>query len=210
ILLSAPLVYLIYTKVEPSYTAYSTLLAEPTQPALYEGARGGGSNQEISRYIETQIQSILSDRVLDAALADRSVVNLPFVRNSESPRSDLKRELRVVNVPNTYYIHVSLDSPNPTEAAALVNSVVSAYMESLRAFRMGSDSLLKRRMQAWLDNQEAEKKTKEDELEQLVNGGRVDPQSLVAANPGSAENNDDPAEAVKSLTTKDVSIEQYR
>jgi len=209
LVLSAPLVYLIYTQVEPTYTAYSTLLAEPTQPALYEGARGGAA-QEIDRYIETQIQSILSDRVLDAALADRAIANLAFVKKSESPRLDLKKELRVANLPNTYIIQVSLDSPNPTEAAALVNSVVSAYMDDLRNYKIGYDSLLKKRMETWLANQEDEKKKKVDELEGLVNGGRVDPQSLNSKTSRSAENAQDPDEAVRSLTTKDVSIEQYR
>jgi len=210
ILLSAPLVYLIYSKVEPTYTAYSVLLAEPTQPDLYGGAKGGGTIQEISRYIATQIQSILSDRVLDSALADRSVVGLPFVKNSESPRVDLKQALRVVNIPNTYNIQISLDSSNPREAAAIVNSVVNAYMESLRDYRLRGDSILKRRMQAWLDEREAEKKAKEDELERIVNAGRVDPQSLVSTSQQAAANSDDPDEAVKALTTKDVSMEQYR
>ncbi len=210
ILLSAPLVYLIYSKVEPTYTAYSVLLAEPTQPDLYGGAKGGGSIQEISRYIATQIQSILGDRVLDAALADRSVANLPFVKNSESPRLDLKNALRVINLPNTYNIQISLDSSNPREAAAIVNSVVTAYMDWLRNYKMGGDTLLKQRMQAWLDERQAEKKAKEDELEQLVIAGRVDPQALVATSQQEAEASDDPDEAVKVLTTKDVSLEQYR
>lgn len=212
VVLAAPLVYLIYSKVEPVYTAYSVLLAEPTQPDLYGGARGGGANQEISRYIATQIQSILSDSVLDKALADRSVVGLPFIKNSESPRVDLKNALRVTNLPNTYYIQVAFDSPNPKETASIVNSVVAAYMDSLRNFKMNSDSLLKKRMQTWLDEREAEKKAKEEELDQLVIAGRVDPQALtptsqkMAADGGS----DDPDEAVKALTTKGVTIEQYR
>lgn len=209
-LLSTPLLYLIYTKVEPSYTAYSLLLAEPTQPYLYNDARGGG-NQEINRYISTQIQTILSDRVLDAALADRAVVHLPFVKDSESPRSALKEKLRVTNMPNTYYIQVALDSPNPTEAAALVNSVVASYRDSLHDYRMGSDRALRQRMEAWLNNQETQKSAKEAELFQLVSGGTVDPQELTAKRDQRAsESPQNAEEAVKSLTTKDVTIEQYR
>ncbi|MDQ2623162.1 MAG: polysaccharide biosynthesis tyrosine autokinase, partial [Actinomycetota bacterium] len=177
--------------------------------ALYDGSRAG-SNQEIGRYIETQIQSILSDRVLDAALADRAIANLSFVRNSPAPRLDLKQQLRVVNLPNTYIIQVSLDSSNPSEAAAIVNSVVSAYMDMLRNYLRGTDSLLKKRMETWLENQENEKKAKEDELDQLVKGGRVDPQALDSNDQRPPANAQDPDEAVKSLTTKDVSIEQYR
>lgn len=208
ILLATPLVYLVYTKVEPNYTAYSVLLAEPTQPYLYNDTRG--NVQEISRYISTQIQTILSDRVLDAALADRSVVDTPFVKESASPRSDLKKKLRVVNTTNTYYIEVSLSSPRPTEAAALVNSVVAAYMESLRDYRSGSDRALKQRMETWLNDQEAQKTEKEAELFRLVSGGTVDPQALANQEPRTAESPDDADEAVKALTTKDVTIEQYR
>lgn len=208
ILLATPLAYLVYTKVEPTYTAYSVLLAEPTQPYLYNDTRG--NNQEISRYISTQIQTILSDRVLDAALADRSVVGTPFVKDSKSPRLDLKKNLKVVNTTNTYYIEVSLSSPRPEEAAALVNSVVSAYMESLRDYRSGSDRALRQRMEAWLNDQEAQKKEKEAELFQLVSGGTVDPQALTNQEPRAVENAENAEEAVKALTTKDVTIEQYR
>ena len=210
--LSLPLVYLIYSRVEPTYTAYSLLLAEPTQPDLFGGSGSGSGrgSQEIGRYIETQIQSILSDRVLGIAIADRSVVNLPFIRDSEAPLADLKQKLQITNKANTYFIQVSLESTNPQEAATIVNSVVAAYLESHRVYRLGSDGAYKERMQSWLDKLMDEKKAKEKQLFDLMDGGRVDPQALAVNSRNDSEPPQDPDDAAKALTTKDVSLEQYR
>ena len=54
LVLSAPLIYLIYALVEPSYDAASLLRVEPTQEKIY--APSGTPNLADRQYLLTQVQ----------------------------------------------------------------------------------------------------------------------------------------------------------
>ncbi len=78
----------------------------------------------------TQILLISSDSVLDAALSKPAISNLPMIRSSTDPKALLRRELQVdIVAANTYLIRVMMSCADPNEGAAIVNSVVDAYMD---------------------------------------------------------------------------------
>lgn len=174
-IVSAPMVYLIHSQVKPKYTAYSRLRIQPTQPELFGG--GGGRVDDRIVAIETEIGHMKTDRVLDTALADSTISNLPFVKNSTSPRADLLEKLRIVNERNTNLVLVSMESTNPEEAAAIVNAVVASYLEADNVYKTGADDILKRNFQKYLDEIQAKRKAKEDQLARLIDSG-VDNKSL--------------------------------
>ena len=104
---------------------------------------------EVKPYLLTQVQLIKSDSVLDAALANPAISNLPMVAPSKDPKADLRKELRVAIVgDDTYLIEVSLASRDPDEAAAIVNAVVDAYIEQHDRYQQTANRALKKNLEA--------------------------------------------------------------
>ena len=71
LVVSSPLVYLIYRLVEPTYQAFSMLRIESNQPELFGPSllnRDAGS--ATPSYLQTQLTSITNDPVLDQAIAE--------------------------------------------------------------------------------------------------------------------------------------------
>ncbi|WP_337176270.1 P-loop NTPase [Paludisphaera sp.] len=202
---SAPLLYLIYTQVKPKYTAYSRLRIQPTQYDLFGGLGVGRDDRTVA--IQTEIEQMRTDRVLDTALADARVSNLPFVRDSKSPRVDLRKQLKVVNDRNTNQVTVSLESPSPEEAAAIVNAVVAAYLDADNVYKTGADEVLMRNFRKHLDEMQAKRKQKEDELARLIDSG-VDSQSLVTAKAAGEGAGEEAAAA--AAPGRDISQEHLR
>ena len=91
LVVSAPLAYLIYAMVEPTFEATSLLRAEPTQSDIYGPGTLQNSRGDVKPYLLTQVQLITSDSVLDAALAKPGISNLPMIRSSKDPKADLRR-----------------------------------------------------------------------------------------------------------------------
>src|SRR6185312_15566541 len=87
LILATPVVYLIYTFVEPTFEAKSLLRAEPTTIDVYTPGQRRATNQdEVRPYLETQVQLIKSDRVLDVAIAKTEIGSLPMIRSSKDPK----------------------------------------------------------------------------------------------------------------------------
>jgi succinoglycan biosynthesis transport protein ExoP len=125
---STPLVYLIFLFVHPIYQAASMIRVEPSAPNLFATSKlhdvvGGGA----SPYLQTQVQLIKSDLVLDPALSSPTVSIIPAIKNSEDPKADLRKKLTVEAVEDAFLIRVSLESTEPQDAAAIVNAVVESY-----------------------------------------------------------------------------------
>ena len=110
LIVSVPLVYLVYVMIEPSYEAFSTLRIEPSKPELFGPSVRGMDTTGFQPYLETQRNLILTDRVLDAALADKAVAGYPDSSrqtDSTDPKVDLRKKLLVTIFPGTYLIRVS-------------------------------------------------------------------------------------------------------
>ena len=131
--------------MEPTFEAMSLLRAEPTTIDIYGSTSRGTPNlSEVKPYLLTQVHLITSDSVLDAALANPAISNLPMIRSSKDPKAELREEMRVEIVgENTYLIQVALAAKDPIEAAAIVNAVVDAYIEQHNRYHLTANRSLK-------------------------------------------------------------------
>jgi len=178
LIVSIPGVYLIYLLIEPTYDASSTLRIEPS-PELF-GASAKGIAPDFGQYLETQRALILSNRVLDPAVAkvvsnpgyDRS--KFPIIRDSSDPKADIRRRLGVGIVPNTYLIRVAFSSPSAVEAAEVVNQVVSAFDQENRLFNEGMNGVLKINYENYLKKLDTDLAAKRKELKTLAGKGTVE------------------------------------
>ena len=77
LIVSAPIAFLIYMMVQPTYEAVSLLRIEPAVPDLLSPLKNrGGVEAQNSTYLKTQANLITSAKVLEPAIADSLVVNL--------------------------------------------------------------------------------------------------------------------------------------
>ena len=129
LVLAAPLTYLIYRYVEPTYQAYGLVKVESNQPDLFgpSSSRDGGNTQPT--YLQTEIETIRSNPVLDLALSGATppIANHPMIKNSTDPKTELLKKLDLQIIPNTHWIRVAIESTVPEEARDIVNAVIDAY-----------------------------------------------------------------------------------
>src|SRR5262249_42593569 len=147
LVVSTPLAYVIYLIVEPNYVAFSLLQIEPATPGLFQlSAQNFADGHAYEPYLQTQVQLITSDGVLDAALSrDPRISKLPMIKKSEDPKADLRKEMDVGIVnKHTYLIRVALASGHPEEAAMIVNAVVDAYMDQHTAYHRSANQSLRK------------------------------------------------------------------
>jgi polysaccharide biosynthesis transport protein len=175
LIVSVPLAYLVYVMIEPSYEASSTLRIEPSKPELFGPGVRGMDATGFQPYLETQRNLILTDRVLDEALADPSVQNYPILKESDSidPKAELRKKLDVRIISNTYLIRVSFNSNERNEAATVVKAVVDAFMRQHRDFNLGDTDSLKTQYQGYIDLRKGELGKKKEELIKLAEKGNV-------------------------------------
>ena len=104
-------------------------------------------------YLETQVQLISSDKVLDAAIARPAstttpmIAKLPMIVKSKDPKADLRKEMLVEIVKNTFLIRVALASRDPEEAALIVNAVVESYLEQHSEYHRSANKALKKSLE---------------------------------------------------------------
>ena len=129
LVVSAPIAFLIYMAIQPTYEAASLLRIEPAVPDILSPLinRNSGESQG-STYLKTQVGLITSAKVLNPAIADPLVVNLATIKKSVDPKTDLLDKLKVVIVPDTNLIRIALELPNPEEAVTIVQAVVQSYL----------------------------------------------------------------------------------
>ncbi len=127
-LVSLVLALLIVRLNPPSFEAFSLLRVEPTAPNLFAPLRErSGEIEKAPQYLKTQVQLIKSTTVLEAAVANQAVSQLPMIKAWQDPISVLRKTMVVEIVPDTYIIRVALESQNAEAAATIVNAVVEAF-----------------------------------------------------------------------------------
>ncbi len=151
LLISAPAAYFLYSLIEPTYEAYSVLRIEPSQHDLFGPLRSGLMDARgADTYLRTQVDMIRSDLVLKMAVSDATVRNRKMILKSLDPKSDLAKKLNVSILEDTFLIRVALESADPSEAAAIVNAVVSWYMVHNETYSKSAKSTLKKSLEAQL------------------------------------------------------------
>jgi polysaccharide biosynthesis transport protein len=188
LLVSAPTAFLIYLLIQPTYEASSLLRIEPAQPPLFDpiSNRGIGEDQNPT-YLKTQVGLITSAKVLDPAVANSLVVNLPMIKKSADPKSDLLEKLKVVIVENTNLIRVSLELPNPDDAVTIVTAVVQQYLAQNTDYSRTANRDLTDSLKAQLVKLATEIQNKRTTLKGLYKNGNV----TVLKQPGDRLNKSD-------------------
>ena len=198
---SAPVGFLIYLLVQPTYKATSLLRVEPAQIEIFSPTASGRDSGDIRSvpYLETQISLIKSDKVLDPAVADPTVNKLPSIKKSQDPKSDLRDDLVVVPVEGANLISVSLELPNPDEAVAIVKSVVQSYLTQNTEYSRSANRELAESLEQQLTKIRAEIDTKRTSLrERIMKGGQVTVQPSEMLN-SKKEDSDSPQPTFKTV-----------
>jgi succinoglycan biosynthesis transport protein ExoP len=175
IILSAAAAVLIFKFMVPTYEAVSRIRVEPINLTLFKEMDGSLASDARSYepYLQTQITLMKSDQVLNRAISDPSVSNQEFIKRSLDAKTDLREKMDVEIEPNTYMIRVGLESKNPTEAANIVNAVVTSYLDENLRYSQGQNTKLKGSLDTELKSLGEEIKKKKEELKRLNEEGRV-------------------------------------
>lgn len=116
---------LVYTKYKPEYESFSILRAEPPKQNLFDILQKTDNN-----YIATQVQMILSPRVLSEALQKPELQGLEILRDAPDAETELRSMMNVKAIPGTYLIRVAATTPSAPVSATLVNAVVDSFKEA--------------------------------------------------------------------------------
>jgi polysaccharide biosynthesis transport protein len=173
---SVPVVSLIYLLIEPTYEAFSTLQVDPVSPGLFRQIGSeAAETSKVTPYLQTQVGLLTSDRVLQEAITDPRVVNLPTIKESDDPKADLRKNMVVQIVKDAYLIRVALELVDANQAAAIVNAVVHSYLSYNHEYQRGRNSTLRMSLISEQGRIQKEIESKRSELSKLVNKGNIDP-----------------------------------
>ena len=169
LVVSAPIVFLVHLYIQPTYEAASLLRVDPAQQELF-GPINRVENAN-STYLQTQASLITSDKVLDPAVADALVVNLPTIKKSQDPKSDLRAKLRVWILDNTNLIRVAMELPDADEAVTIVKAVVQSYITQNVDYSRGANRELMESLKNQLEKLGKEIKEEKVGTEGIVQEG---------------------------------------
>lgn len=117
----------------PKHLASAYLRVDASdRPLIFETAdhaTGGGTPYDL--YKATQSQLLVTPFVLNAALRDETVANLPVIQSKPDPITWLQEELKVAFPSQSEIMKVSLETESPTDCVKLINAVVAAYMDNV-------------------------------------------------------------------------------
>ena len=180
LVVSTPVAYLIYSLVEPTYEAFSLLQVQPTQEQLLTPSVHDAADRMIAQpYLQTQVQLISTNQVLDAALArpasttTPAIAKLPMIATSKDPKALLRQSMAVEILPNTFLIRVALASRDPEEAAWIVNAVVDSYLEQHGDYHKSANKALKKSLEDETKRLDETITYKKKELKDLFETGHV-------------------------------------
>jgi capsular exopolysaccharide synthesis family protein len=133
--LAAAFMYLV--KATPIFTSTSRIYVEPRGPEIIRGAEGVVTQSK--NYLNTQAELIASTPILISALEKPGVLQMKVFRRVDEPVVFLKKKGLDISVSKkSDIISVSSDSPEPTEAAELVNAVVDSYVTFHSSHKRGT------------------------------------------------------------------------
>ena len=169
--------------IRPIYRAMSILRVDPAPIDLYD--HSPAKPQDVVAFLRTNVQLLTSPNVLSSAGSNPRAAVLDRVRDSKDVVGYLRKAIRVVIIPETYLIEVSMNSPSASESATLVNAVVDAFMESSIEWADGMTRNKIKNLEAYLGdlkNQSTELERRWKDLVAKVEvSNRLRPSSLVNA-----------------------------
>lgn len=188
LLACGPACFLLYRYIEPTYEATSILRVEPAvEPITSPDLHNNRDISEVRPYLRTQMQLMKSDKVLAAALARTEINRLPMARSSKDPRADLRKNLGVSIVDDTYLIRVTLGSKDPAEAAAIVNGVVREYLDQHNGYQANANRALKKSLESEQEKLEKQIRYARETLAAMVEKGVADTRTRPKVHPAGKE-----------------------
>ena len=123
--LAVGVVYLM--KATPVYSASSVVYVQ--QPGRIYNENEMTSGSTTTGYLFTQCELIRSTNILTEAMSEPGVADAKMLQRVENPVGYIKACLSATPAKQGDLIAVSMESPNPQDAATIVNGVVAAYIE---------------------------------------------------------------------------------
>jgi polysaccharide biosynthesis transport protein len=204
LVVSAPVAFLIYTFVKPTYIATSLLSIESSRPEVYGPLKNNDAEVRNVNFLQTQVSMITSEKVLTPAVADALVRDQPTIRKSDDPKSDLRKSLLVEIIPETSLIRVGLELAQAEEAVTIVQAVVASYLLQNNDSSRSANRELTERLKTQLSKLGGDIEGKKTALKELVKKGKI-----AVLKPEEILNNDKNADGPQS-TFKKVSENQIQ
>ena len=132
------------------------------------------ASEGFGQFLQTQVELVRSPNVLDAALRKSGVYALSIVRSAEDPEAELQRLLQVGIVPGTYLIKVSITSPTPAEASAIIKAVVEAYLRTADEWADGMSGKQLKSLESYQDELQRQVLEKQNEWLALASKGNIE------------------------------------
>lgn len=142
----------------PQYQAKALLMIQGDSP--YVAFAGGRSGVESARYVQTQLELLRSQVVLEPVIARPEIASIADLAASPSPVDTLRSGLSIQGVGQSDLYYVGYVSALPETAAKVVNAIVNEYL----TFQMNDDA---HRAQRVIDILEDERRRRAVEVERL-------------------------------------------
>ena len=116
------------TAATPIYTSTSRIYVQQSGPKILTEAEGVMTMTQSQNYLYTQAELLKSTPILLSALERTDIKQLKIFHKIDNPVDYLKKKGLSVSVgQKDDIIDISSDSPDPVEAARLVNAIVDSY-----------------------------------------------------------------------------------
>lgn len=142
LVLFVPVAYVIDATNPPRYEAVSRIRIEPIQPTLFEQMGTSFADpRTYEPYLQTQINLMMSNHVLNRAIARPSAANLPTITRSEDPKTDIREKMVVKIEPDTYFIQMKVEQKTTND-----DSFQFAYAQQELTSLLGRAEQVKRNL----------------------------------------------------------------
>ena len=176
----------------PGFTSTVIFLCSPVETEIQTIATATIDEDEMARFMGTQVQTIKGERVIDAVLNDPRLEALApgwhkqFSHNGNFDLVDAYEELediiKTYSLPNTYLIKLSVQVRDPNDAAGLVGLLKENYIRLLSSSTNSSITKRKEAIRKAVTDADSNLEELSNRKDRLVQDNQIqiiDPQSSV-------------------------------
>ncbi|MBN1182661.1 MAG: polysaccharide biosynthesis tyrosine autokinase [Bacteroidales bacterium] len=127
VLIFLVIAFIYITKATPIYTSTSRVYVEQSGPKIIAEMEEGVMTRS-KNYLYTQAELLKSTPIITAALSNTRIEQMQTFAQMDNIAAFLKHNLYVSVGKRDDIISISFNSPYPTEAAELVNTIVDSYI----------------------------------------------------------------------------------
>ncbi|HMN41520.1 MAG TPA: hypothetical protein PKE29_11795 [Phycisphaerales bacterium] len=143
--------HFILAKTYPQFTSATTFAVTPPQRDPTVSVAEAMTQDELLRFMGTQMAIMMSTSTLDKVLDDADVLATSWAQDyyyrgsfqKQNAEPDLEKLLSVRQVPQTNLIRLSMTYRNPDDAYAIVRTIAKIYLDDIRS--AGSERSVRQR-----------------------------------------------------------------